>query len=90
MLNQALIIGHIKELTANSMLVTINHPYKKDKESLIDVYFDGNNILNNVREHTLPNDIVGVKGYLIVENGLLKLIGTKVTSLSHSNVEEVN
>lgn len=90
MLNQALIVGHIKELTANSMLVAIDHPYKKDKKSLIDVYFDGSNILNNVREHTLPNDIVGVKGYLIVENGLLKLIGTKVTFLSHSNVEEVN
>lgn len=90
MLNQALIVGRIKELTADSMLVSIDHPYKKDKVSLIDVYFDGSNVLNNVREHTLPNDIVGVKGYLIVENGLLKLIGTKVTFLSHSNMEEVS
>lgn len=90
MLNQAIIVGHIRELTTNSMLVSINHPYKKDKESLVDVYFDGDNLLNNVREHTLPNDIVGVKGYLIVESGLLKLIGTKVIFLSHSNMEEVN
>ena len=90
MLNQVLIVGRIKELTTNSMLVTIDHPYKKDKESLIDVYVDGGNILNNVREHTLPNDIVGVKGYLIVESGLLKLIGTKVTFLSHSHMEEVS
>ena len=90
MLNQALIVGRIRELTTDSMLVSIDHPYKKDKESLIDVYFDGINILNNVREHTLPNDIVGVKGYLIVESGLLKFIGTKVTFLSHSNVEEVS
>ena len=90
MLNQVLIVGRIKELTTNSMLVTIDHPYKKDKESLIDVYFDGGNILNNVREPTVSNDIVGVKGYLIVESGLLKFVGTKVTLLSHSHMEEVS
>lgn len=85
MLNQYLIVGRIKELLPHSMVITADEPYRKDKKADIEVRFNGQNILNNVKEFTRINDIVGVKGYITVDNGLTILVADKVTFLSHDS-----
>ena len=84
MLNQVVLVGKIKYLKDNMLLISVSTNEKDEKgnykKETIRVGIFGK-LENNVLEYCHKNDIIGVKGKLVTGN---HIVAEKVTFLSSS------
>lgn len=88
MLNYVVLVGRIKEITENGVVLSIPRSYKnKDGvygTDLITVQlFD--NILENTKKYCEINDCIGIKGNIENENGKLVIKATKLSYLKNES-----
>lgn len=81
MLNQVMLIGKIKELWPDSIVLEAQVS-THDKYIIIPVYIT-EAMRSNIGEHANMGDIIGVKGHLSSEYGSVKVIGEKITLLTN-------
>ena len=91
MLNQAIIVGRIKEINENSMVVGVPRAYK-NAEGEYDTDFIkcsfNNDITKNVNQCCEIGDIIGVKGRIASIEDKIEIIAEKVSFLSSRRNEE--
>ena len=87
MLNQVVLVGRIKDLTRNNLVLTMTKSYKNmyGEYGKFDVNIEvSESISKQVSECCKINDMVGVRGCIGEENSI---IADKVTFLSSKSVK---
>lgn len=89
MLNQAVLVGRVAEIGNLNIKIKVSRSYKNSEgdyeTDLIPVFYT-NNIAKSAREYLEIDDIIGIKGRLEVEDGVLQVKAEKMTFLSsHKN-----
>lgn len=92
MLNQLVLVGKIEEIITkeNVVKVRVEKYYKEDglqKEYEIFRINVFGNLINTMKENCKKNDVIGVKGKLEVNNGIIEIIAEKITFLSKKENE---
>lgn len=75
MLNQLVLLGRIDTINDNNIIIN-------NSDILYTITFNGNDIINNVKEYCKHGDLVGVKAKLGKDN---VIIADKITFLSSKN-----
>jgi single-stranded DNA-binding protein len=93
MLNQLVLIGKIEEIITkeNVVKIRVEKYYKEDglkKEYEIFRINVFGNLINTMKENCKKNDVIGVKGKLEVNNGIIEIIAEKITFLSNKKENE--
>ena len=94
MLNQAILVGRVKELLENAITIAIPRSYKNEggeyDTDFIQVHLTSPRIQESAAEYLHVGDIVGVKGSLSTNDGNVWVNAEKITFLSsrQSNDEE--
>ncbi len=85
MLNQAILVGRVKSLEENWLVLAVARNVKNkagDYETDdINVHLEGK-LRDNTYEYVEKGDIVGIKGSLRVEDGKMEVYAEKVSFLS--------
>lgn len=88
MLNQCVLVGRVKELKNNTLILAVSKSFKNEKgvyeTDFINITLIGS-IINNVNEYCNKGDIVGVKARVETGN---KLIAEKITFLTSHKKED--
>lgn len=87
MLNQVVLVGRIKDLTRNNLVLTMTKSYKNmyGEYEKFDVNIEvSESISKQVSEYCKINDMVGVRGSIGKKNSI---IADKVTFLSSKSVK---
>lgn len=92
MLNQLVLIGRIEEIITkeNVVKIKVEKTYKEDglkKEYEIFRINVFGNLFNTMNEKCKKDDVIGVKGKLEVNNGIIEIIAEKITILSKKENE---
>lgn len=75
MLNQLVLLGRIDTINDNNIIIS-------NDDILYTINFNGNDIINNVKEYCKKGDLVGIKGKLAKDN---VIVADKITFLSSKN-----
>ena len=90
MLNQVVLVGRVKELYDNYLVLAIPNQYKNEQgeydTTVIPVKLS-NNIAEHTRNYCEVGSIVGIKGRLVLEGTNLTIEVEKVTYLSSHTQE---
>lgn len=70
MLNQVIIIGRVKQIRENNLVIAIEGINKNDEPILVPCEIE-DNIVTNTKQYCKPGDIVGIKGKLENKKGLI-------------------
>jgi single-stranded DNA-binding protein len=85
MLNQVVLVGRIKELDGDTMIIAIPRSYKNEDgeydTDYIRIEMNSDNLRDNINAHCSIGDLVGVKGALRTSD-MMYVIAEKVTFLS--------
>ena len=85
MLNQAILVGRVKSLEENWLVIAVSRNTKNEEGDYetdnITVHIEGK-LRDNTFEYVEKGDIIGVKGSLRVEDGKMEVYAEKVTFLS--------
>ena len=94
MLNQAILVGRVKELLENAITIAIPRSYKNEDgeydTDFIQVHLTSPRIQESAAEYLHVGDIIGVKGSLSTNDGNVWVNAEKITFLSsrQNNDEE--
>jgi len=90
MLNQAVIVGRIKEFKENDLLIEVNRTYKNENgeydTDLLKVKMGFDN--PNINEYITNGSLIGVKGRIENINNQNIIVAEKITFLSGKNETE--
>lgn len=85
MLNQAILVGRVKSLEENWLVLAVARNVKNEAGDYetddINVHLEGK-LRDNTYEYVEKGDIVGIKGSLRVEDGKMEVYAEKVSFLS--------
>lgn len=76
------IIGKLKKFDIDKGIIKISANKTDEVENQIISVLLSEKLIDNCKGYLFVNDIVGVKGYIRIERGLVKLYASKITFLS--------
>lgn len=76
------VIGRLKKFDLDKGIIKISVDKTDEVENQIIPVLLSEKLIDNCKGYLFVNDIVGVKGYIRIERGLVKLYASKISFLS--------